>query len=161
MRKLILASAFVVSLLSFAIGTLDANAGGLIFSDMAPCQQILLRPGNDWDPFLTGYRCTGFAEGLPFQNECVCYQATAPDTFRSFLADGCDTNATCACDGFLDNFNSLIGDFLCDGDGFAYKGHLFLLWIPKISVKGIFDGGDTANLVCFPDSYCQSACQAC
>ncbi|MGB7290637.1 MAG: hypothetical protein WBD99_00485, partial [Thermodesulfobacteriota bacterium] len=154
MRRLTL-TAFVVSLLSFTIGTIDANAtGSFMFSDMAPCQQILLRPGNDWHPFITGYRCKGFAEGLPFQNQCVCYQAIAPDKFQSSVVTGyntCGNSATCACDGFLDNFNTAQSDFLCDGNGFAYKGHLFFLWIPKIDVHGIFGGGDTANLVCFPD----------
>jgi hypothetical protein len=163
MRKLVLALAFAVCLLSFTIGTIDADAGGLMFSEMPPCQKILLNPGNDSFPFLTGYRCKGFAEGLPFQNECVCYRATGnPTVFSQFLADGCTNEATCACDGFLDNFNnSPIFSFLCDGEGFAYKGHLFLLWIPKIDVKGIFNMGDTANLVCFPDDSCQNACDGC
>jgi hypothetical protein len=161
-RKLILTSAFVVSLLFFAIGTLDANAGVSMFSSMAPCQKILFQDDNTYPPFEAAFRCKGFAEFLGFQNECVCYEATNPTEFQSFLADGCTNLAHCACDGFLDNFNnSPIFDFLCDGDGFAYKGHLFFLWVPKIDVKGIFNMGDTANLVCFPDDSCQNACDGC
>jgi hypothetical protein len=134
-----------------------------MFSGMPACQQILLNPGEDSFPFTTGYRCKGFAEGFypPDQNLCVCYEATAnPTVFKQFLTGAmCSIMATCACDGFLDNFNSLLGDFSCVGSGFAHHDHLFLLWIPKISTKGIQSNGNTSNLVCFPDDYCQSLCE--
>jgi hypothetical protein len=165
-RKLIL-TGLLGSLLFLTIGTLDATAG-LAFADMAICQKILLRPGNDSYPFITGYRCKGFESAEPgvLIDECSCYEATSGDTFSQHgTGEACEFVASCACDGFWDHFNTSKTNFLCAGESedgvFAHRDHLFFLWIPKIDHHSIFGEGDTANLTCFPDEICKADCEAC
>lgn len=161
-KSMFIVSIVVGLMIGIAFGSTDATAG-LSFSNMAPCQKILLKPGIDTPPFITGYRCKGFGEpGKEYIDECHCYEAIGDDTFRYHGTEGaCEDFATCACDGFWDHFNTSKTDYLCDGEGFAHRDHLFYLWRPKINHHSIFGEGDTANLICSPDESCQTDCQDC
>jgi hypothetical protein len=167
-KSMFIVSIIVGLMIGIAFGSSDATAG-VLFSDMAPCQKILLKRGSDKFPFITGYRCKGYESAEPgvLIDECSCYQFDTPNTFiQHGTGDACDFLADCACDGFSNHFNTSKTHFLCTGEAedgiFAHRDDLFWLWKPGIehhsfSVKD----GNTANLTCFPDRTCQTACEGC